>query len=195
MNSLVTTVKTFAVITVLCGLAYPLAVTGICQLLFPAKANGSLVFRHGAIIGSRLVGQQWTSPRYFHARPSAVAYNTLPSGASNANVAGLLLKDSVSARGKEFRRVNQLPRETPVPPDMLFSSGSGIDPDISPETALLQVDRIALQRRMERFGREALENLVERSVEKPVFGFLGNARINVLDLNRSLDSLEKEIQP
>ena len=181
----------YVVLTVLCGVLYTLTVTAFAQCIFPYRANGSLVTAEDKIIGSELLGQTFTRPEYFRPRPSSVSYDPLPSGASNASAVSKVLKDSVEARRKEFRSTFGMAPESAVPPDMLFSSASGLDPHISPEAARLQINRIAEQRHMNSLQKEALAVLVEQSIEQPQFGFLGMPRVNVLRLNYLIDSLKQ----
>jgi K+-transporting ATPase ATPase C chain len=146
----------------------------------------------GKIVGSELLGQAFTKPEYFRGRPSSVLYDPLPSGASNLGVVSLQLKDSVVARRTEFSRTFGLVSGSNVPPDMLFSSASGLDPHISPEAARLQISRVAGERHLNSLQEEALSALVERSIEQPQLGILGMPRVNVLLLNCKLDSDEQE---
>jgi K+-transporting ATPase ATPase C chain len=182
----------YVVLTIVCGVLYTLTVTAIAQCLFPFRATGSLVMIGGKIVGSELLGQAFTKPEYFRGRPSSVSYDPLPSGASNMGPISLQLKDSFEARKNEFSRTFGLISGSTVPPDMLSSSASGLDPHISPEAARLQINRIAGERHLTSLHKEALSALVERSIEQPQLGILGMPRVNVLLLNRKLDSDEQE---
>jgi K+-transporting ATPase ATPase C chain len=184
-------VRMYAVLTVVCGVLYTLTVTAIAQFVFPYRANGSLVTAEGKIVGSELVGQAFTRTEYFRSRPSSVLYNPFPSGASNLGPISLQLKDSVEVRRNELRSAFGIAPDSIVPPDMLFSSASGLDPHISPEAARLQINAIAAARHMTSAQKEALTALVERSIEQPQLGFLGMPRVNVLRLNRMVDSLKQ----
>ncbi|MDF0544755.1 potassium-transporting ATPase subunit KdpC [Sphingobium sp. H39-3-25] len=173
----------------LLGLAYPLALTGIGQMLFPAQANGSIVMQDGQAIGSSIVGQGFASDRYFHSRPSAAGkgYDGMASSGSNLGPTSQALADRVKAD------VAALPASTPserpdrhVPPDLLTTSASGLDPDLSPEAAFYQVDRVARARSL---SPATVRALVAQGVEQPLLGFLGEPRVNVFDLNRRLDRI------
>lgn len=175
-----------ALLFLVTSVAYPLAVTGIAQGLFPRQANGSLVTRDGQHLGSSLVGQDFSAPFYFHARPSAAGggYDASASGGSNLGPTSRDLLDGVSARVGEFRAENGLGAETPVPSDAVTASGSGLDPHISPATARLQVARVAAARNADPV---AVRALVEEFVESSWLGVLGEPRVNVLKLNIALD--------
>jgi K+-transporting ATPase ATPase C chain len=167
--------------------------TGVAQLLFRHEANGSLIERNGAVVGSELLAQQFTGDKYFWPRPSSGSYATVPSGASNLGPTSQALQSNVTANATAFRTGNKLPAEAPVPADMVFTSGSGLDPHISPEAARLQVARIAAARGM---AENQIKVLVERFVEAPQWGVFGEPRVNVLRLNVALDELNaKKAQP
>ena len=175
-----------ALMTVLTGLLYPLAVTGIVQALFSGKANGSLIEKSGHVVGSSLIGQNFTKPEYFHPRPSAAGndgYDAMASGGSNFGPTSQKLVDRVKTSVEQFRKEN--PGYTgAVPADLLTSSASGLDPHISPASAEAQVTRIAAVRRV---APEQMQRLVSLHTERPDLGFLGEARVNVLLLNLDLD--------
>ena len=191
MKTLTTSLKIFLFFTVLTGIIYPLLVTGIAQLAFPAKANGSLIVRNEKVIGSELLGQSFDSTAYFSSRPSAIAYQTMPSGGSNLGRTSIKLKVQVEARKKQFLTFNDLGNNTFVPSEMLFASASGLDPHISPEAAMLQVNRIAGVRHLNAVQKQQLIQLIEKQTEKPQFFCLGESRVNVLLLNLSLDDWKK----
>ena len=184
-------------LTFIGGLAYPLAMTGIAQILFPYQAQGSLIDRNGTVIGSALIGQEFDSDKYFHGRPSATTttdpndstktiaapYNAANSGASNLGPSNKALIDRVQGD------IDKLKKENPaaaVPIDLVTTSASGLDPDISPEAALFQVPRIAKARNL---PEDRVRQLVADHTEGRLFGLLGEPRVNVLQINLALDQL------
>lgn len=175
------------ILTFLTGVIYPLVVTGLAQVLFPAQANGSLIGGEDAPSGSVLIGQANSDPRYFWPRPSATGYGTIPSGGSNLGPTSTLLAQQVASRAAEFRLANGLPDDTVVPVDMLFASASGLDPHVSPAAAQQQVARVSAARGVD---ESQIAALVDEYVENPQFGILGEARVNVLLLNMALDRLQ-----
>jgi K+-transporting ATPase ATPase C chain len=176
-----------ALLTILTGVIYPLVVTGIAQLAFPRQANGSLVMAGATVAGSVLLGQANDDPRYFWPRPSATGYGTLPSGGSNLAPTSADLAAAVAQRAADFRTANGMGDADSVPVEMLFTSGSGLDPHISPDAARLQAGRVAAARGL---PEAQLLALVEAHVEGPQFGFLGQPRVNVVLLNVALDGLK-----
>ena len=189
MKTIIISLKIFLFLTVLTGIIYPLFVTGIAQLIFPWKANGSIIIKNDKAIGSELIGQQFDSSIYFSSRPSAIAYNPLPSGGSNFGLTNAKLKHSVDSITKQFITYNQLGSLTKVPSEMVFASGSGLDPHISPTAALLQVDRIAKARKFSDVQKQKLVQCVNDLTESPQFFCLGDERINVLLLNLETDKI------
>ena len=178
------------VLTIVTGVIYPLLMTAIAQLFFSHKANGSLVEKDGKVIGSELIAQSFQSDKYFWPRPSAINYIPLPSGASNYGPTSDTLRNLVINRKRDFIQKNNLLPETIVPNEMLFASGSGLDPHISPDAALMQVNRIAHARSLDNQRKAALSNLVRNQIEGPQFGLFGEPRVNVFKLNFALDDLK-----
>jgi K+-transporting ATPase ATPase C chain len=181
--------KFLLVMTILTGIAYPLFMTGVAQLSFPSKANGSLVMKDGKIIGSELIGQKFDSTIYFWSRPSAIGYNPIPSGASNYGPTSDTLKKQVEARRIFFAKKNSIRDITTIPKEMIFASGSGLDPDISPEAALVQLKRVARARKFNEAQRQKLGQLIKDKINKPQFFVFGEPRINVFELNLALDNI------
>ena len=184
-------------LTLITGLVYPLAMTGIAQALFPRQAQGSLIERNGTVIGSELIGQQFQSDKYFHGRPSATTapgpndstksvpapYNAANSGGSNLGPSNKALTDRVQGDIDKLKQENP---SMPVPADLLTTSASGLDPHISPEAALFQIPRIAKARNL---PEERIRHLVADHTEGRLYGLLGEPRVNVLLLNLALDQL------
>ena len=174
------------VLTILTGLLYPGVVTGLCQLLFPQQANGSLIARNGRILGSSLIGQNFSRPEYFHPRPSAAGrdgYDSSASGGSNLGPTSKKLIDRAKAEIEKFRQQNP-EYHGPIPVDIVTASASGLDPHISPASAYAQSGRIAKARRL---SIDQVNRMITQFTEGPSLGFLGNARVNVLRLNWALD--------
>ena len=180
-------IVSFLVLTVITGLLYPLAVTAVAQVVFPAQANGSLIFKDGKAVGSTLIGQPFDEPQYFWGRLSATApypYNASASAGSNLGPTNKALIDTVQARLDALRQAD--PGNTaPIPVDLVTSSGSGLDPNISPAAAEYQVNRVAKARGMDAAKVRAL---VAQFTEGRTFGVLGEPRVNVLLLNMALDA-------
>jgi len=189
MKTIAISIKIFLLLTILTGVIYPLLVTGFAQLFFPGKANGSLIIKDQQIVGSELIGQQSDSAIYFSTRPSFVSYNPLPSGGSNYGLTNKKLKALVDSRKKQFTAFNQLDSLSFVPSEMVFASASGLDPHISPEAALLQVDRVARARNFTADQKQQLLRSVKDLTEPPQLLILGNERINVLLLNLNTDKI------
>jgi K+-transporting ATPase ATPase C chain len=175
--------------TVVTGIIYPLIITGIARGFFHHKAEGSMIQRNGIIIGSALIGQENDSAAYFWSRPSAIGYQPLPSGGSNLSWTDERLDKLVAERKKAFIKENMLNDTLSVPVEMLFASASGLDPHISPQAALLQVDRIAQARKYTDDQKHELETLIRDMTEKPQFSLFGKERVNVLLLNLELDKI------
>jgi len=192
-TQLIISIKIFALFTVLCGIAYPLFITGIAQLAFPKQANGSLIVQDNKVIGSELIGQKFDSEIYFWSRPSATDYSSMPSGGSNYGPTSLKLKQLVADRTAQWMKSNPTSDPEKIPSEMLLASASGLDPQISPKAALLQVDRIVKVRNLNESQKQQLLKLISEFSEVPQFSFLGEARINVLALNLKLDQLNGKI--
>lgn len=173
-------------LSVLLGVIYPLAVWSIGQLFFSEKANGSILKREQKIAGSVLIGQQFTSPAYFHSRPSAVAYASsgANSGGSNLGPLSKLLREQVAIRIKNYRQENWLPDSFPIAADAVSASASGLDPHISPANAYAQAARVA---RVRGLRKDQILHMIRRSMEERQLGIFGEKRINVLLLNLTLD--------
>lgn len=178
--------RALLVFTVLVGIAYPLAVTGIAQLAFGEEADGSLVERDGEVVGSRLIGQGFEGDEWFHPRPSAAGdgYDGMASSPSNLGPTNEVLLDAVAERVDTYRRINGLDEDTVVPVDAVTASGSGLDPHISVANARLQASRVARARDLR---LETMSALVEEHTTDRALGFLGEAGVNVLELNLALD--------
>ncbi len=186
MRTLAVSLKLFLVLSLLTGIVYPLMVTGLAGLLFPSKAEGSLVFYKGRIAGSRLIGQDFGDSLFFTSRPSAVSWNTLPSGASNLGPASLRLRQEIAERSSRFLTANSLAPGTEIPAEMVFASGSGLDPHISKRSALLQLDRVAEMQGLNAQEKAGLAKTIEHLTEKTGILNPGEERINVLLLNLEL---------
>ena len=174
-----------AAMILLTGIIYPLVMTGWMQVMFPSKANGSMVESHGVVVGSSQIAQQFTSDKYFWERPSAIAYNPVPSSGSNYGPTSLVLDTLIRSRRDTFLVNNHLPAGTQVPLEMINASASGLDPHISPQAALLQVGRVAHARNLDSM---AVVNLVKDHTEGRQWGVFGDPRVNVLELNIALDN-------
>ncbi|HEX9935333.1 MAG TPA: potassium-transporting ATPase subunit KdpC [bacterium] len=188
-HPLVVSFRMLAALTLLCGGLYPLAVTLLAHWMFPGRSNGSPVFIDGRLAGSELIAQNWVGPAYFHGRPSACAYSALPATASNLAPISAALHDSIAQRRSRFLKENGLADNTAVPAEMLFTSGSGLDPHINPQAARLQVERIAAHRHWNIEQTRELEALVKHMTEPRQLGFFGQPRVNVSKLNLMLDRI------
>ena len=171
------------ILTIITGILYPLAVTGIAQTIFHKQANGSLIERDGKVIGSEIIGQNFTRPEYFHPRPSQNSYDAANSGGSNLGPTNPALADRLKKDADAFRKDN--PDYTgPIPADAITASGSGLDPEVSPANAIAQAARVAKARGA---STDAVQNLVAANTQQRDLGVLGEPRVNVLKLNIALD--------
>jgi K+-transporting ATPase ATPase C chain len=178
----------FLAFSLLTGLVYPLVITGIVHTTMPEQADGSLIIMDGKVMGSELIGQIFTSPSYFHGRPSAVNYAANGSGASNYGPTSTKLTDQVRRRVEQIRIENNLSQNSPVPADLVLASASGLDPHISMQGAMLQVPRIARARAL---PESEVKLLLYQTREPAEYGILGQERVNVLKLNLALDDLTR----
>ncbi len=183
-KNLITAILMTVVTTVLLGILYPLIVTGLSQILFRDKANGQLIVSNGTVVGSRIIGQPFVGPQYFHSRPSAAGngYDAANSGGTNLGPTNQKLIDRVKQDAASAQSENPA---QPVPVDLITTSASGLDPDITPASAEFQVARVAQQRHM---SEDAVRQLVRKYTLPRQWGFLGEPRVNVLELNLALDN-------
>ena len=191
IKPIIQSIRQTLVWSLIAGVVYPAAITVIAQVAFKNQANGSLVYRNGKLIGSALLAQQFTGTNYFWPRPSACSYGTGPTGISASSGSNLgptsgAQQTNVINNTAAFISGNNLPTNTVVPADMVYASASGLDPHISPESARLQTARVAAARGL---SQDKVNELVEKFVEPPQWGFLGQSRVNVLLLNVALDEL------
>ena len=188
-KSILPAFRLLLVLTLLAGVIYPLGMTFLAGLLFPYQANGSMILRDSIVVGSELIGQSFSSDKYFTSRPSAIGYDPIPSSGTNWGPTDKRMKDSAQARAAQFILQNHLAAGTVVPKEMLFASASGVDPHISPEAARLQVERIASARGFDKAKRTELQKLVDDLTEGAQLRLFGEPRVNVLKLNLMLDAL------
>ncbi len=181
------TLRLCRIIFVFCGLIYPFAMTGIAQVLMPDQANGSLVRNaEGVAIGSSLIGQLFSSTRYFNGRVSSIDYDASASGSNNYGPSNEVMLQRVQSDISEFLQANPVAHQSEIPGDLLTNSGSGLDPHVSPQAARIQVPRIARERDMD---PARLYELINARIEPPLWGIFGEARVEVLALNLALDQL------
>ena len=181
----------YIIFIIILGLLYPLLVTGISKIIFPAKSEGSLIYIGGKAVGSELIGQNFIGDKYFHPRPSAAGkdgYDAMNSGGSNLAPTNKDFISTVSERLAAFKKENNLPDNTIIPADIVTASGSGLDPDISIESAMLQVERISKARSI---PANEIQDLITKNTENRILGFLGEPKVNVLKINILLDNLGK----
>jgi len=183
----------FLGLSLICGLAYPLSIMAISQIIFSSESNAGITKSGERIIGSKLIGQQFTNQKYFHGRPSATdpPYDAGNSGGSNMAPTNAKFIEQVMVRVEQVRRENSLAPGALVPADLVLASASGLDPHISVDSALLQVHRIAKERKI---AEADLEKIIRRNIEQPFLGFWGQERVNVLQLNLQLDIINNKAQ-
>lgn len=189
MKTIIISIKYLFLMMILTGLLYPLLMFGFGKIFFPEKTSGNIIYQNGISIGSELIGQYFSSKKYFHPRPSAVDYQTLPSSGSNLAPTSAVLKSKFDSLKTSYIIENGLSNDIKIPEDALFTSASGLDPHISFENAILQIDRITKERNFSNDKKIMLTMLINDLTENPQFGFLGEKRINVLKLNLELDKL------
>jgi K+-transporting ATPase ATPase C chain len=192
MKTTLTALRLLILMTILTGVLYPLAVTGISRLAFPWTSTGSIVTIGGKAAGSALIGQKFENPKYFRPRPSASDYGAVPSGASNLGTTSAALKKAFDERKKYWNDLLArygIEAAADIPSDLLFASGSGLDPHISPEAALFQAPIVIAARDFSPKQAALLRELIAKRTEHPIMGFMGQSRVNVLLLNRDLDAI------
>jgi len=187
-NIFYTSLKVFVFFTVILGIVYPLFVTLVGQLLFYRQSNGSIVLNNNKVVGSMLIGQKFESDKYFTSRPSSIDYNPFPSGGSNLSVTDKRLILDFQTRKKDFIKTNSIGKDVAIPSEMLFASGSGVDPHISKLSALMQLNKISSKRNLD---RTKLTAIIDSLSSKRIFGLFGDEYVNVLELNLTLDGLKK----
>jgi len=190
-KNITTSIVMVAILTILTGIVYPLGMTGLAQVLFPAQANGSLLMMDNKIIGSRLIGQNFSAASYFQGRPSyagADGYDAAASSGSNLGPTNQKFKETVAERVENERQRNRLPQGAAVPSDLVLASASGLDPHITPEAAFVQIERVAKARGL---SNKELTAMVKEHIEGRQLGIFGEERVNVLELNVALDRLNR----
>ncbi|SDE44224.1 potassium-transporting ATPase subunit KdpC [Sporomusa acidovorans] len=189
-RQIVNSFRMLLVLTVITGFVYPLTMVGVANTIFPSQAKGSLVERQGQVVGSKLIGQNFTQPGYFHGRPSAAgkdSYDAAGSAGSNLGPTNKKLIDTVADNVNKARQENGLSESAAIPADLVTASASGLDPDISPEAAYLQVERVAEARGL---AAKEVANLVDKRILNRQLALFGEPRVNVLELNMALDRLK-----
>ena len=191
LKELNSAIRMLILMTVVLGVIYPLGMTVFAQMIFPVQANGSLIYKQGPLVGSKLIGQNFSSDRYFHGRPSAAGedgYDAASSAGSNLGPTSKKLLSRIDERAKALRQDNGLANDAIVPSDLVTASGSGLDPHITALAAKVQVPRVAQARSI---SEEQVLVLIEKNTENPRIGFLGEKRVNVVSLNLALDDVTK----
>jgi len=184
-------IRMLMIMTVVLGVIYPLGMTAFAQMIFPAQANGSLIYKEGNLVGAKLIGQNFTDERYFHGRPSAAGddgYDAASSAGSNLGPTSKKLLSGIDERAKVLRQDNDLAEDAIVPSDLVTASGSGLDPHITVAAAQIQLQRVAKARKL---SEEQILAIIEKNTENPQIGFLGEKRVNVVGLNLALDDVKK----
>jgi K+-transporting ATPase ATPase C chain len=189
MKTTIIAIKVLIFMTFLTGIMYPLTMTGVSQLLFHFKANGSLIYNGNTLKGSELIGQKFDSSIYFWSRPSAINYNPLPSSGSNLGPSSNILKNLTTERRILWRKATGGTGKFDIPAEMIFASASGLDPEISPEAALAQADRVASARSYTIAQKKQMMKKITDLSQKPQYLIFGEPRINVFELNLSIDSI------
>jgi K+-transporting ATPase ATPase C chain len=189
MKNLIISLKVLLFMTIVTGVAYPLLVTGISQSFFRHEANGSLITENGKAIGSELIGQGFSEAKYFWGRPSAIGNNPMPSGGGNLSPVSPEFKAQFDARVDTIRKYHGNIPVDQIPKDLLFASGSGVDPDVSPSAVLFQVDRVSQARGFDTVRKQKLLDLINNSIESPDLLIFGEQRVNVLLLNLNLEKI------
>ena len=192
MKSFLSALRIFVLLSLITGILYPFLITGLASMIFPRQAHGSLITNHEQVVGSSWLAQEFKSPRYFWPRPSSGSYATVPSGASNLGPTSAALKALVTERAVALRQAHGLAADAMVPEELLQASGSGLDPEISPAAARFQMQRVCQARQFDAAQTQQVEALIAKLSEAPQFGFLGEARLNVLRLNLELDAVISE---
>jgi K+-transporting ATPase ATPase C chain len=188
MMQLKRSILVFAGLSIICGLIYPLTITVVSQVIFPQKSNASVIKKGDVIVGSEIIGQQFTRPEYFHGRPSAIdpPYDASNSSGSNLAPSSAKLLEQVKARVEQARKENSLPSNIQIPADLVLASASGLDPDISAEAAVIQAWRIARERKI---PESVVEKIIHQNTENPFLWIWGMPHVNVLRLNIALESI------
>ncbi|TAL68864.1 MAG: potassium-transporting ATPase subunit KdpC [Bacteroidetes bacterium] len=182
--------RVFLVLTIITGIIYPLVITLFANVIYPGKSKGSMIYKDNKIIGSELIGQKFTSPEYFWGRPSAIDNNPMPSGGSNLGPTSRKLKNEVQARIDMIKKYHENIPIQQIPKDLLFASASGVDPDISPEAAYFQIDRIAKARKMNMQQKKELYRLLSEYTRRPQYELFGMPRVNVFLLNLVINNIK-----
>ncbi|MCK9583118.1 MAG: potassium-transporting ATPase subunit KdpC [Endomicrobiales bacterium] len=191
MKKILLSIRIYIIFTVLLGLIYPLVVTVIAQVILPYQANGSIMRNGDKVIGSKLIGQNFSNPEYFHSRPSANNYDAVNSGGTNLGPSSKKLMDSTAEKIAKVRQENGLSSDTKIPSDMVLSSASGLDPHISLQSALLQVNRIS---KIRGIAVKDLKKMIDNNTDTDFVGIWGRPGVNVFKLNLAIDDFAKDLK-